>query len=163
MVLETNLPSAATSVEAAVQALSHKLSGEALKLPAIPPGLDPQSSTELAFLGSIVKDIGAATGDLTKQAPVLDGDIQKVLDRVGELMQSQNPADKADGQTLEKGATEVLERLNRSLQKQNEAEREVIRNAKGAAVAAAARRQGSHRQVACLRDQAERARQASSS
>jgi hypothetical protein len=140
VVLETNLPAAATSVEAAIQALNHKLAGEALTLPAIPPGLDAQSATDLSLIGSIVKDISGAVGDITKEAPVLDGDIQKVLGRVGELMQSPSAADKADGQTLQKSTTEMLERLNKALQKQNEAQRETSRNAKGSAVAAASRK-----------------------
>jgi hypothetical protein len=137
VLLETTLPVAATSVEAAVQALSHKLSGEALKLPAIPSGLDPQSAMELSLLGSISRDISGSVGDITKQAPILDGDIQKALGRVGELLKSPIPANQTDGQILQKQTTDILEGLNRTLKKQSEAEREVIKNVKGSAFGAA--------------------------
>ncbi|MBA3808761.1 MAG: Ig-like domain repeat protein [Solirubrobacterales bacterium] len=137
VVLETTLPAAAMSVEAAVQALGHKLTGEALKLPAIPPGLDPQSAMDLALLGSVAKDVSGAVGDIAKEAPILDGDIQKALGRVGELLQSPTPANQADGKILQKQTTEILERLNKTLKKQSEAEQEAIKNAGGAAFGAA--------------------------
>ncbi len=140
VVLETTLPSLAASVEAALQASSHKLVGETLKLPTLDPRLDPQSATELSLLGSITREIGSAVEPVLKTAPKLDAEIQTVLGRVGELLKSPSQADQADGQILQKQSTEMLEALNKALQKQSEAQKEAIKNAKGSAFVAARHR-----------------------
>jgi hypothetical protein len=143
--LETNLPSLASAVEASIQGPNRKPAGEALKPPTPDPRLDPQSATELSLLGSVFREIGAATTEVTKTAPALDGDIQKVLGRVGELLKSPIPIDQVDGQILQKQTTEMLEALNKTLKKQNEAQQEVIRNARGSAIGAARRNAGKPR------------------
>lgn len=145
VVLETNLPSLATSVEAAVQGLAHKPVGEALTIPAPDARLDPQSATQLSLLEGIIRGVGNAVGDITVTLPVLDADVQKELGRVGELLKSSDPAVRADGQILQKQTTEILEILNGMLKKQSEAQKEAIKNAKGSAFAAARHRSAKRR------------------
>ncbi len=135
VVLETTVPSPASSVEASIPGVTRSAPGT-VTLPTPDPRLDPQSATELSLLGGIIKDV-ATVGQNLKNTVTVNADIQKELDRVGELLRSPDPANQVDGQILQKQTNEMLEALSKTLKKQNEAQQEVIKNAKGSAFSAA--------------------------
>ncbi len=146
VVFETTVPSPAASVEAAVQGSGSPASGS-VRLPTPDPRLDPQSATELSLIGNVVKEIGNV-GQTLKDTAAVNADIQKGLDRVGELLRSPDPANQVDGQILQKQTNETLEALSKILKKQNEAQQEVIKNAKGSAFSAAHHHKGATRRRA---------------
>jgi len=132
--VETSVPAGGTTVEASAQGPNSRPAGAPLVFPKIPAGLDSQSVSELGLLEGIGKVVNETAGQNAADVLKMDADAQKALEHLGELLKSPDPAAQKEGQILQPDLNKVLESLNKMLKEQGQVQREIIKNAKGAAL-----------------------------
>ena len=134
--LETTVPVDGTTLEASLEGTTHG-APVPLVLPPIDPSLDPTSAGELAFADKLGQIIDANDFETPQMSKEFSDEAAKILQRIDVLDSSPSPAQQTDGKLLTKQANETLEAITKMLKTQAEAQKEAIKNAKGAAFAAA--------------------------
>jgi hypothetical protein len=130
--LGLEVPTGGTTVEGSAEGSSPSPALLPLTLPGL-AGLDTVSATDLKLTETDAKKVDASGGQNANSVKEMDQSIEKLNQRAVELTHASAPAQQAEGQVLTKDTNETLESITKMLKAQQEAEKEIIKNAKSSA------------------------------
>jgi Skp family chaperone for outer membrane proteins len=107
-----------------------------MTLPAL-TGLDAVSAADLKFTETDATKVDASGAQNPKSVKEMDQSIEKLNQREVELTHDAGPAEQAEAKVLMKDTNETLESITKMLKAQEEAEKEIIKNAKSSAFSSA--------------------------
>ncbi len=130
--LGLEVPTNGTTVEGSAEGSNPSPAPLPLTLPGL-AGLDTVSATDLKLTETDAKKVDASGGQNANSVKEMDQSIEKLNQRAVELTHASSPAQQAEGQVLTKDTNETLESITKMLKAQQEAEKEIIKNAKSSA------------------------------
>jgi hypothetical protein len=130
--LGLEVPTNGTTVEGSAEGSNPSPAPLPLTLPGL-AGLDTVSATDLKLTETDAKKVDASGGQNANSVKEMDQSIEKLNQRAVELTHAPAPAQQAEGQVLTKDTNETLESITKMLKAQQEAEKEIIKNAKSSA------------------------------
>ena len=131
--LGLEVPTNGTTVEGSAEGSNPSPAPLPLTLPGL-AGLDTVSATDLKpTTETDAKKVDASGGQNANSVKEMDQSIEKLNQRAVELTHAPAPAQQAEGQVLTKDTNETLESITKMLKAQQEAEKEIIKNAKSSA------------------------------
>jgi hypothetical protein len=134
--LGLEVPANGTTVEGAVEGPNPSPAPVAMTLPAL-TGLDAVSAADLKLVETDATKVDASGAQNAKSVKEMDQSIEKLNQREVELTRAAAPAEQAEAKVLMKDANETLESITKMLKAQEQAEKEIIRNAKASAFSSA--------------------------
>ena len=107
-----------------------------MTLPAL-TGLDAVSAADLKLTETDATKVDASGAQNAKSVKEMDQSIEKLNQREVELTRAAGPAEQAEAKVLMKDTNETLESITKMLKAQEQAEKEIIRNASASAFSSA--------------------------
>jgi hypothetical protein len=134
--LGLEVPASGTTVEGAAEGSDPSPAPVPMILPAL-TGLDAVSAADLKLTETDAAKVDASGAQNAKSVKEMDQSIEKLNQREVELTRAAGPAEQAEAKVLTKDTNETLESITKMLKAQEEAEKEIIRNAKASAFSSA--------------------------
>lgn len=120
LTLETIVPVANSTVEAALDGHDPRAMPAPVRLPAVEAALDPTSATDLRLTEALATEVDLTGAQNPAGVAAMDESLQKLTDRAAELLQGPSPAEQAEGQKLMKQVGEATEAISKMLKQQSE-------------------------------------------
>jgi hypothetical protein len=134
--LGLNVPTNGTTVEGAAEGSNPDPAPVPMTLPAL-LGLDAVSAADLKLTETDATKVDDSGAQNAKSVKEMDQSIEKLNQREVELTHAAGPAEQAEVKVLMKDTNETLESITKMLKAQEEAEKEIIRNASASAFSSA--------------------------